>query len=78
MKRKLLGIICLTLLLALPGVPSRAKEAEYIENIELDSGNVGSLIESAGLDRNSVAGLYYLSAKDQLPLPNSGGMPTQI
>ena len=77
MKKALLGIICLTVLLAFPGVPSSAREAQYIENIELDSGNVGSLIESAGLDRNSVAGLYYLSAKDQLPLPNSGGMPVR-
>ena len=77
MKKALLGIICLTVLLAFPGVPSSAREAQYIDNIELDSGNVGSLIESAGLDRNSVAGLYYLSAKDQLPLPNSGGMPVR-
>ena len=77
MKKKMLGMICLTMLLALPGVPSSAREAEYIQDIGMESGNISGLIESAGLDRNSVAGLYYLSAKGQMPLPNSGGMPVR-
>ena len=77
MKKTMLGIICLTMLLVLPGVTSSAREVEYISDIELDSANAGSLIEGAGFDRNSVAGLYYLSAKDQMPLPNSGGMPVR-
>ena len=37
----------------------------------------GKLVGESGSDRGPVVGLYYLSDKDSMPLPNNGGLPVR-